>query len=348
MNAILGTAAAPTIRLAVIGCGQWGQNHLRVFSSLPGCEVAMAVDVEADRLARLPQAHLPLRFEQDYRRALEDPSIDAVVIATPTGAHYPQARAALLAGKHVLCEKPLCQSAQEAAGLVNLSRVANCILMVGHVFLFNAGIVALKELIQRGELGALQYLFAVRTNLGPVRSDVNAAYDLASHDISIFNWILGAEPESVHATGGVFLQAGVEDVVTLTLRYPRNVLGIIHVSWLDPRKVRQITVVGNRRMATWDDLQPAMPLAIYDKGAGLQRPYESYGDFLKLSLWDGDVRLPKVQSCEPLKVQAEYFLEAVRTGKLDRSDGAFAVGVVKTLEAASRSLEGEHTMAAAR
>jgi len=348
MNAIPRTAAAATVRLAVIGCGQWGQNHLRVFSSLPGCEVALAVDVEAGRFAHLPRAYLPRRCEQDYLHALEDPVIDAVVVATPTSAHYEQTRAALLAGKHVLCEKPLCQSAHEAAELVSLARAATRTLMVGHVFLFNAGIVALKELIQRGELGTLQYLFAVRTNLGPIRSDVNAAYDLASHDISIFNWILEAEPESVHATGGVFLQAGVEDVVTLTLRYPRNVLGTIHVSWLDPRKVRQITVVGNRRMATWDDLQAATPLAIYDKGAGLQRPYETYGDFLKLSMWDGEVRLPKVEPCEPLKAQAEHFLESLRTGNLNRCDGVFALGVVKVLEAADQSLKGEKSMVAAR
>ena len=201
----------------------------------------------------------------------------------------------------------------------------------------------LKELVDSGELGALYYLSAFRTNLGPIRSDANAAYDLAAHDISIFNWLLGAEPEQVLATGASFLQPDVEDVVFISLRYPNGVLASIQASWLDPKKVRQITVVGSQRMATWDDLQLTSPIAIFDKGAVAQPESGDFGEFLRLSMWDGDIRLPKVRSDEPLKRQAKSFLDAIEHGTVQRSDGAFAVGVVRALEAIAASIKAGST-----
>jgi predicted dehydrogenase len=220
-----------------------------------------------------------------------------------------------------------------------LAEKRDLVLMVGHVFLFNAGIVKLKQVISSGEIGALRYLSAIRTNLGPVREDVNAAYDLAAHDISIFNWLLDSVPETVSATGGSYLRPGVEDVVFITLKYPCNVLASIHVSWLNPRKVRQITMVGSRRMVTWDDLDLRTPVAIYDCGASTTPDWADYGEFLRVSMWDSEIRLPKVQMEEPLRVQDRYFLESIRRGHAEVSNGVFSVGVVKVLESVAISIK---------
>jgi predicted dehydrogenase len=276
---------------------------------------------------------------QDYRQVLEDLAVHAVVVVTPTKTHYPIVREALLAGKHVLCEKPLCKNTTEAQELIELARQRNLILMVGHVFLFNPGIVKIKEILDLGELGNLHYLSAVRTNLGPIRADVNAAYDLATHDISIFNWLLGSEPESVSAIGASFLQPGIEDVVFISMTYPNNVVANIRCSWLDPKKVRQITVVGSHKMVTWDDLDSNTPVAIYEKGASAKQDYNDYGEFLRITMWDGDVRLPKVEADEPLRIQDRYFLDCLQEGKIGRSDGEFSLGVVRSLEAINQSLK---------
>jgi len=211
--------------------------------------------------------------------------------------------------------------------------------MVGHVFLFNPGIVKLKELVDIGELGTLQYFAASRANLGIFQEDVNVVYDLCSHDISIFNWLVGSEPEVVSGMGASFVRSGVEDVAFVSIKYPGNILAHMHASWLDPKKVRQITLVGNRQMATWDDLQPTTPVAVYDKGANAIQDYNDFGEFLRLSMWDGDIRLPKVHSDEPLKLQAIEFLESLRNGQAERSDGAFSLRVVKVLEAITASMQ---------
>jgi predicted dehydrogenase len=325
--------------LALLGCGHWGPNHLRTFKSLRGSVMELVVDPDPGRLEVARQLDPGIRCEQDPAAAFEDPAIDAVVIATPMRTHYRLVRDALLAGMHVFCEKPLCETAKEGDELVDLAAANNRVLMVGHVFLFNPAIEKLKELVDGGELGALYYMSAFRTNLGPIRSDANAAYDLAAHDISIFNWLLGAEPVEVLATGASFLQPDVEDVVFISLRYPQRVLASIQASWLDPKKVRQITLVGSKRMATWDDLQLTAPVAIFDKGAMAQPESGDFGEFLRLSTWDGDIRLPKVAADEPVKLEAMSFLDAIDRGVVERSDGAFAVGVVRTLEAIAASIE---------
>jgi predicted dehydrogenase len=305
--------------------------------------VVAAVDPDPKRRESVSAMFPGIRTEADYKRVLEDQAVDAVVVATPTRTHYEIVRDALLADKHVLCEKPLCEISAQAQELSELGRVRKLALMVGHVFLFNPGLVEVKKLVDAGELGGLQYMTANRTNLGPIRSDVNAAYDLASHDISIFNWLLGSVPETVCATGAAFLQPGVEDVVFITLKYPANVFATIGASWLSPKKVRQITVVGKQKMVTWDDLELNTPVAIYNKGANAKQEYSDFGEFLRVSTWEGDVRLPKVDFDEPLKVQARYFLEAIGKGKVEHSDGFFALGVVESLEAVAESLRSDGT-----
>ncbi len=327
-----------TLNLAVIGAGYWGPNHIRTFSNLSGCAVSTVIDLDNGRLERIKAMYPGMNCSTDYRQALGDPKVHALVVSTPTSTHYAIAKEAILAGKHILCEKPLCETAAQAADLAALAAEHHVVLMTGHVFLFNAGILKLKEVVDAGTLGRLQYLSAVRTNLGPIRSDVNAAYDLATHDISVFNWILGSAPETVSATGASFIRPGVEDVVFITLKYPGGAIGSINASWLDPKKVRQMTVVGNKGMATWDDMQPATPVAIYDKGVNVTQEYNDYGEFLRLSMWDGDVRLPKVRTDEPLKVQAQEFVKAIQSGIVAKSDGVFSLGVVQTLDAITASM----------
>ncbi len=327
------------IKVGVIGCGHWGPNHIRTFNSLPDSRVEVVADLDDERLRYVHAMYPELRCERDYRRIVDDPSVDAVVIATPVSTHYELVREALLAGKHVLCEKPLCDNLKQSQELVELAEAKGCCLMVGYVFLFNPGIVKLKELIDAGELGTPQYLSATRTNLGIFQEDINVAYDLASHDISIFNWLLGDEPEVVTATGASFVRSGIEDVVFMSMKYPGNVLANIHVSWLDPKKVREITAVGSRQMVTWDDLNTTSPIAIYDKGVSAIQDYGDFGEFLRLSMWERDIRLPKVPFDEPLKLQALGFLRALQSGQAERSDGVFGVKVARTLDAVKASLQ---------
>lgn len=324
--------------LAVIGCGEWGPNHIRNFQSLAGAEVLFAVDTEAARLERIHELFPAVECRRESSEALADPRIQAVIIATPLRTHYSLVKDTLLAGKHVLCEKPLCETVAQACELTQLARERQLVLMVGHVFLFNPGIVKVQELVACGDLGRLHYMHAVRTNLGPIRRDCNAAFDLATHDISIFNWLVGSQPIEVSATGASFVQSGVEDVVSISLKYPEQVYGTIQASWLNPKKVRQITVVGSKQMITWDDLQLSSPVACFDKGVNSSRQYDDFGEFLRVSTWDGDVKLPKVKPEEPLKLQSRHFLESIGKGHVDKSGPESAMGVVKTLEAVAASL----------
>jgi predicted dehydrogenase len=336
------------IKVGVIGCGHWGPNHIRVFNSLPDSSVGAAVDLDEKRLKAVREMYPEIRCERDYRRILEDPSYDAVVVATPVSSHYEIVRESILAGKHVLCEKPLCRNSEQAREIGGLAVAKDRTLMVGHVFLFNPGIMKLKELVDTAELGELQYLSASRANLGAFCSDINVVHDLATHDISIYNWLLGSEPEVVSATGASFVRSNIEDVAFVSMRYPGNVLTNIHVSWLDPKKVRQITVVGRRQMATWDDLQPTSPIAIYDKGAMTVRDYGDYGEYLRLSTWEGDIRLPRVRPDEPLKLQAREFLNILQNGHMQNSYAwhcriEFSLGIVRVLDAVNLSMKNGGT-----
>lgn len=330
-----------SIELAVIGCGRWGPNHIRTFANLAGANVRYAVDLAEDRLARIQKRFPTVKTISDYSSILDDPRLSGVVVATPTSTHFEIVANALRAGKHVLCEKPLCTTAREASQLRELAETSHRVLMVGHIFLFNAGIEKVKALVNDGTLGKLEYLAAVRTNLGPIRHDVNAAFDLATHDIAIFNWLTDATPLRVSAVGGAFLQPSVEDVVFVTLTYPDGVLGHIHASWLNPQKVRHITVVGTNMMVTWNDLRLTTPVALFDKGAQPISEPVNYAQFLRIAMWDNEIRLPRLELPEPLQAQNAAFLEAIRGGDCERSGARFSEGVVQTLEAISLSLKGE-------
>jgi predicted dehydrogenase len=326
------------IRLAIVGCGHWGPNHIRNFNALSESAVVVAADTDASRRARVQAMFAGVEFVADATSVFSRSDVDAVVISTPTATHYALVRAALLAGKHVLCEKPLCERTEQGQELAALATNSGLVLMVGHVFLFNPGIVKLKELIDGGDLGGLHYLSAIRTNLGPVRSDVNAAFDLASHDISIFNWLLGASPETVSALGGRFLQPNIDDVAFINMRYPGGVLASIEASWLNPLKTRRITIVGRAKMVTWDDMAPN-PISIYDMGANTYAEPTDYGEFLRVVTWDNEIRIPRIQPAEPLRNQAQAFLDAIASGAPSRSGATFSLGVVSSLEAINESMQ---------
>lgn len=338
-----GPASDSRLGIGVIGCGHWGPNHVRVFEELDRTRVVACADLSAARLDRIRARFPNVQTTSNYVELLADERIGAVVIATPTATHAAIVRAALRAGKHILVEKPLCTNTMEAAELNRIAREENRILMVGHVFLFNGGILKLKELIDRGELGRIHYLDAVRTNLGPVRGDVNALYDLGTHDISIFNHLLGTTPVAVSAHGSRISQTGIEDVCFATLQYPKGVLAHLHVSWLNPRKVRTLTAVGSSKMAHWDDIDPQDTLRVYDKGLDEPPFYNSFGEFQYL-LRSADVSVPAIQRTEPLVKQAQTFAGWVLDGTPLGPDADAGAAVVSVLEAAMRSMRNGGAM----
>jgi predicted dehydrogenase len=326
-----------SLKLAVVGCGHWGPNHIRNFRALPGVAVNWAVDRDPQRRAYVASTYEHLATTDNLDEMLSDKSVSAVVVATPTANHYEICMKAIAAGKHVLCEKPLATRSSDCEQLIDSAAQHGVVLMVGHVFLFNGGILKLKELTSFHDLGRLYYASAVRTNLGPIRDDVNASVDLASHDISIFNFLFGAAPISASACGHSYLKQGVEDVVFITLTYPDEMIAGIEVSWLNPQKVRRITLVGDKKMVTWDDLASSGAITIYDKGIVREPYYDSYGEFHLLAR-EGDVTIPKLKLEEPLKQQAKFFIDAIAKKNATVCSGERGWDVVRTLEAINESM----------
>lgn len=325
------------VGIGLIGYGHWGPNHVRIFQQLGESHVRMVADTDSARLKAIRQQWPAVELESDPQALLRRPDVDAVVIATPVASHYDLVKAALLADKDVLVEKPITYTAQEADELAELAEHRGRVLMCGHVFLYNAGIRKLRQYIEDGTIGRVYYMAATRTNLGPLRRDVNALFDLGSHDVSIFHYLLDGRPTEATAWGQSYLQRDIEDVVFACLRYPGQTLCHMHVSWLNPRKERTLVVVGDKKMAVWDDTSPLEPIRLYDKGLMQEPYYDSFGQF-QFQLRDADVLIPKVKAEEPLKIQNQHFLDCVRDRRRSLTDGAFARDVVQTLEALQDSL----------
>ena len=296
------------------------------------------------RLQRVGASYPTARQTIDFESVLADPFVDAIVLATPVHTHYKLASAALQAGKHTFVEKPLARSSKEAKQLVELADSQGLILMVGHVFLYNAAVQKVREYIDSGELGEVYYIYAQRLNLGIVRKDVNALWNFAPHDISIINYWLKGRPTKVDAHGYAYLQPGIEDVVFMNLEYAGGQAAGVHVSWLDPNKVRRITVVGSKKMVVYDDVSPDAKIRLYDKGVdrkpgnGLGR-YDTFGEF-QLLIRAGDLLIPRIQFVEPLRAECEAFLRAIRENKPPIADGRNGLEVVEVLEAADRAIKG--------
>ena len=330
------------IRLGIIGAGHWGPNLISNFSRSGRSEVRYVVDLDPERLRavreRFPHVETPTGIEP----LLEDDSLDGVVISTPTKTHHELAKRALEAGKHVLVEKPLTTSSETSRELCGLAERMNRVLMVGHVFVYNEAARLVKERIDQGELGRIYYLSMVRTNLGPIRVDVDAAWDLAAHDISLANFWLDATPLSAAASGGEFINTGIADVVFATLRYPDDVLVNLHASWLNPRKARDITVVGHQKMLTFDDTAVEAPIRIYDKQVLDDRSHPEFVDSIssfRMSVKEGEVSEPSVPSNEPLRNECEHFLDTIEQGLRPLSGGPEGLAVVRVLDAMSKSLK---------
>jgi predicted dehydrogenase len=325
------------VRIGVVGFGEWGPNHVRNFSSISGVKVAGVADGRAERLQAAQQQFEGLQVFPTHHELFDRAELDAVAIATPTSTHAAIIRDALDRGLHVLCEKPICSNVADAEDIVARADRAGRVVMVGHVFLFNSGIRKLRQILVDKELGDIRYLTARRTNLGPIRDDVNAAWDLASHDISIVNFLLDSHPVQVSAVGHGYLDRPLQDVAFFTLTYPNGVLANVHASWLDPVKVREITAVGTAKMVVWNDLGSMGPIQIFDKGVVRGRRYADFGDFQLLAR-QGDVTIPHVPMEEPLRAQARAFVAALTSGSAGISDARCGLAVVKVLDAIDRSM----------
>jgi predicted dehydrogenase len=278
-----------------------------------------------------------VHITQDYFDILRNDAIDAVIIATPVTTHFPFARDALSHGKHVFIEKPLTRTRAEGRVLIDMAAERDLTLMVGHTFEYNPAVEMLKEIITSGELGQVYYAHASRTNLGLFQKDINVLWDLAPHDISIFLYIFGMEPISVTAHGEAYVQPGIPDVARMSLTFPNRIQAHTHVSWLDPCKTRRITIVGDKKMAVYDDVEALEKIKIYDKGVQVPEPTSSFGEF-QLSYRYGDITIPRIPSHEPLKVECAHFADSILYGRRPRSDGEVGLKVVKILESAEASL----------
>ncbi|MDI6791418.1 MAG: Gfo/Idh/MocA family oxidoreductase [bacterium] len=327
------------VNIAVIGCGYWGPNLIRNLNQLQEAAVVMICDLDPEKLKKMEKLYPGVLTTQDYAKVLESPEIDAVVVSTQAATHYQIIKDALSADKDVLSEKPLTILNEEAEELIKLARERERILMVSHTFLYNTAVRKMKEYIDDGRLGKIYYLHATRTHLGLIREDVNAVWDLAAHDISIFSFLLQMQPKIVSAVGGSYLEKNRVDVAFITLTYPNGAIGNIHVGWIDSNKVREVVVVGSKRRLLFDDLNGMEPLRVYEKGVTVERPYSDFGEF-KLLLRDGDIISPKVESAEPLKLECQHFIHCIQTRELPLTDGVNGLNVVKVLNAVDRSLKG--------
>jgi len=326
--------------LAQLGCGYWGPNLLRNFSALPGCLVRYVVDASPERRAFVAANFPQTTPVESMKRVLDDPEVSAVVIATPAATHFTLAQQALQAGKHVFVEKPLATKAAEVDELARCAAPRNLVVMTGHTFIYNAAVRFVKKLIDSGELGDIRYIYSQRLNLGRIRSDIDALWNFAPHDVSIIQYWLGdPEPLSVSKQGMAYMQDGIEDVVFLSLAYPGKIMANIHVSWLDPQKVRKMIVVGSRKMVVYDDVADDK-IAVYDKGIDRKAILGQNMDFdnppaLQFSYRSGDILLPQVKFVEPLRVEAEHFLDCIRNARTPMTGLKHARTVVSILERAT-------------
>jgi predicted dehydrogenase len=325
----------PPIRVGVVGLGYWGPNLARNFGSIPGCELAWLCDASEHARQKLERSFPNARSTDRLEDLLEDDDLDAVILATPVPTHAELAIAVARAGKHCFVEKPLATNAADAERAVAAAAEADRILMVGHLLEYHPAVARLKELIDGEELGDLYYIYGNRLNLGKLRADENALWSLGAHDVSVALHLIGEEPEECTAHGASYVREGIQDVVFCYLRFPSGIVAHLHLSWLDPHKERRITVVGARRMATFDDMLIEGKLTIYDKG--FDEDTRSWGEYIARS---GDTFSPRIPNVEPLRIECEHFLECIRTGATPRSDGHSGLRVVRVLEMLQRSLEG--------
>jgi len=328
------------IGIAVVGCGYWGPNLIRNFSALSDCQVKMICDAQEKRLTHVKKLYPGVESTTEFERLITNEEVEAIVISTPVYTHYEMAKRSLMAGKHTMIEKPMASSAAECQELVDLARERNLILMVGHTFIYTSVVRKIKEIVDSGDLGELMYISSRRLNLGLFQSDINVAWDLAPHDLSIILYILGKDPVSVHCQGKAHIKPDVEDVTNMTLDFSNGAFSTIQSSWLDPNKIREMTFVGSRRMLLYNDLEPLEKIKIYDKRVETPPHYDTFAEF-QFSYHYGDVYSPYVKQAEPLRTECQHFLDCVKTGEKPITSGIEGLQVVQILEASTESLRND-------
>ena len=330
------------VKIGVVGCGYWGPNLIRNFTQLPDTKISCC-DLSEERLRQMKNLFYDIEIFTDYDKMLSS-SVEAVVISTPVATHYELAKKAILAGKHVLIEKPITKTAKEAMELIKLAENKKVILMVDHTFEYVPSVKKIKEIIKDGQLGEVYTINTTRVNLGLFQKDINVLLDLAPHDISILRYLLDEEPVSVRAFAESFINPKIQDTAYLFIKFKNNVMAHLHLSWLNPRKIREVTIVGSKKMLVYDDVQPNEKIKIYDKGVSVQKnelpPTKYYSSFAEFQFFyrSGDIFVPKVDDVEPLKEVCKHFIECIKTGKKPLTDGYSGYHVVKVIDAAQKSL----------
>ena len=326
------------VNIGVVGCGYWGPKHIRVCHELAEVNLAAVCDLDEDRLQQVRNLYPYVEATDSFKDLIQN-SVDAVVIATPVHTHFKLAKEALLADKHVLVEKPMTSNSQEALELVELAEKRNLVLMAGHTYEYHPAVDFLRETINNGELGDIYGIDAERLSLGLFRPDANVLWDLAPHDISIMLSLLnGHQLIAVSARGGHHIDPDTCDVAYLEMLFSNGTTGHVHVSWLHPRKIRQVTIVGSKKMAVYDDVSDSEKIHIYDKGLAIAADENGKFSTEALKYRYGDVVIPFISGAEPLKVECSHFVECIDQGKRPRSDGWVALKVISILEAADKSL----------
>lgn len=333
------------VNIGVVGCGYWGPNLIRNFGQIKECKVMSCSDLSEDRLNHIKNLHPDIKTTKDYMDIINDKKIDAIVIATPVSTHFGIAKKALLNGKHVLIEKPITNSSENAKELIEIAKKQKKVLMVDHTFEYTSAVNKIKEMIDNNNLGRILSIDMIRVNLGLFQKDINVIWDLAPHDISILLFLIGQMPISVKADGMDHVQSGIADDAHITLKFPDKIMAHMHVSWLDPLKIRKITIVGNKKMLVYDDVEQSEKIKIYDKGVTLEKNkipgdkyYDTWEEF-RMVYRRGDVDAPKLEEKEPLNVMCRHFIDCIKTGKAPISGGISGLRVVKVIEALQESLK---------
>jgi predicted dehydrogenase len=324
-----------SVRIGVVGLGYWGPNVVRNMARVG--ELTWCCDLSAENRERFAPQYPQTRFTADIEDLLTDPELDAVAIASSVPTHHPLGMRALAAGKHVFIEKPLAASTADARDLVAAAEEADRRLMVGHLLLFHPALAAVRALIDSGELGQVYYLYGNRQNLGKVRADENALWSLGAHDVAVLLDLVGERPVEAWARGECYVRPDVEDVVFAYLKFASGVIAHLHLSWLDPHKMRRLTVVGSKKMVVFDDMETDRKVTVYDKSVSLPRSTDSYGEYVNVRF--GDISIPRIANDEPLRLECQEFVDAIRERRESRCSGREGLAVVEVLEALQASLE---------
>ena len=324
--------------VGVVGCGYWGPNLIRNFRSLADCKLKSICDVSEDRLRHLKGLYAEVETETKYDKLLGDAELDAIAIATSVKHHYPMAKASLLAGKHTFIEKPMAASVEQCEELVAIAKKQGLILMVGHTFLYSPAVRKIKELVDKGDIGEIRYISARRLNLGLFQKDINVAWDLAPHDISIILYIMQETPLRINCVGAAHVTPGIEDVTAMHLHFADEKTATIQSSWLDPKKVREMTIVGSKRMIVYDDIVSQEKIKIFDVRVDRPPHYDTFAEF-HYAYHYGDTYSPYIKQDEPLKTECQHFLDCIRNGRTPITSGTKGLEIVRILEASSASLK---------